>query len=53
MSAKGTLRRVLENEAHKNAIIASFKWINQATKIFQIDTIVSSGYKLAHPTYLV
>ena len=51
MSAKGTCRRVLENEADKNAISDSFKRIDEATKTFQVDTIVLSGYKSAHASH--
>ena len=52
MSAKGTFRRILENEADKDAISASFKRIDEATKTFQVDFIVLSGYKVAHPSHL-
>ena len=52
MSAKGTFRRVLENEADKDAISASFKRIDEATKTVQVDDIVLSGYKLADPFHL-
>ena len=46
-------RRALEtHEADKNAISASFKWTNEATKTFQVDGLVYSGYKLVHPTHL-
>ena len=51
MSAKGTFRRVLENEVDKNAISDSFKRIDEATKTFQVNAIVFSGYKLAHPSH--
>ena len=51
MSAKGTFRRVLENEADKNAISDSFKRIDEATKTLQVDAIVLSGYKLAHTSH--
>ncbi|EDR06536.1 uncharacterized protein LACBIDRAFT_389232 [Laccaria bicolor S238N-H82] len=36
MSEKGTFRRVLENEADKDAISASLKHIDEATKTFQL-----------------
>ena len=52
MTSKGTFRRVLENGADKNAITASFKRIDEATKTFQVDAIVLSGYKLADPSHL-
>ena len=52
MSEKGTFRRVLENEADKNAIGDSFKRIDEATKTFQVDAIVLSGYKLVDPSHL-
>ena len=48
--AKGTFRRALESEADKSAISASFKRIDEATKTFQVDAIVLSGYKIAHPS---
>ena len=51
MSAKGTFRRVLENEVDKNAISDSFKRIDEATKTFQVDAILLSGYKLAHASH--
>ena len=52
MSEKRTFRRVLENEADKNAISASFKRIDEATKTFQVGAIVPIGYKLAYPPHL-
>jgi hypothetical protein len=52
MSAKGTFRRVLENEADKAAISASFKQIDEATKTFQVDAIVLLGYNVSHPSHL-
>ena len=52
MSAKGTFRRVLENEVDKDAISASFKQIDEATKTFQVDAIVLSSYKVTHPFHL-
>ena len=52
MSEKGTFRRVLENEVDKDAISASFKQIDEATKTFQVDAIVLSGYKVAHSFHL-
>ena len=52
MSAKGTFRQVLENEADKDAISASFKRIDEATKTFQVDSTVLSAYKPTNPSHL-
>jgi hypothetical protein len=42
MLAKGTFRRVLENEADKKAVEDSFKRIDEAAKTFQVGAILPS-----------
>jgi hypothetical protein len=52
MLAKGTFRRILENEVDKKAIEHSFKRIDEAAKTFQVGGILPSDYQLTHPSHL-
>ena len=51
MASKGTLVRVLENEADKGAIEDIFKRIDEATKTFQVNPNRLSDYQLTHPSH--
>ncbi|KAF8155552.1 mycorrhiza-induced NACHT/WD-repeat protein [Crassisporium funariophilum] len=46
MSEKGTFRRILENDADKNAISASFKRVDEAMKTFQLDIAWTTERKM-------
>jgi len=51
MASKGTLVRVLENEADRKAIEDIFKRIDWATKTFQVNPNLLSDYQPAHPSH--
>jgi hypothetical protein len=52
MLSKGLLRKLLESEGYKAAIVRSFKQIDEATKTFLVCIYILSGYRFTHPSHL-